>query len=42
MVAAQVTDAEWDARSAPQRADHALDWRRLRSEALEPLLAGKV
>jgi uridine kinase len=39
--AAQLTDADWDARSVAQRAADALDWRRLRAEALEPLLAGK-
>ncbi len=39
--AADVTDAEWDAMSPRERADRALDWRRLRREALEPLLAGR-
>src|SRR5881396_675303 len=38
--AAEITDAEWDMRSPRDRATRALDWRRLRSEALEPLLAG--
>jgi para-aminobenzoate synthetase len=39
--AAQLTDADWDARSAAERAADAVDWRRLRAEALEPLLAGR-
>jgi len=38
--AAEITDAEWEMRSPRDRAAGALDWRRLRSEALEPLLAG--
>ncbi|MEO5800431.1 MAG: hypothetical protein ABIZ70_07985 [Gemmatimonadales bacterium] len=37
---ATVTAAEWDARSAAERARDYLDWRRLRSEALLPLLDG--
>jgi uridine kinase len=40
--AAQITDAEWEARSARQRAADAIDWQRLRREALAPLLAGQV
>ena len=40
--AAGVTDAEWDAMSPAQRAGAAIDWRRLRAEALEPLLAGRA
>jgi uridine kinase len=39
--AAEITDAEWDARSPSQRAADAIDWRRMRRDALEPLLAGK-
>jgi uridine kinase len=39
--AAQLTDADWDARTPADRAADALDWRRLRAEALEPLLAGR-
>jgi uridine kinase len=39
---AQVTRAEWDARSARERAGDALDWRRLRREVLEPLRAGRT
>jgi para-aminobenzoate synthetase len=39
--AAQLTDADWDARTPTERAADALDWRRLRVEALEPLLAGR-
>lgn len=34
-------DAEWDARSADAKVADCIDWRRLRREALEPLLAGK-
>jgi uridine kinase len=34
------TAAEWDARTPAANADHCIDWRRLRSEALEPLLRG--
>jgi uridine kinase len=40
--AAQITDAEWEARSPAARAADAIDWRRLRVEALEPLLAGSA
>jgi para-aminobenzoate synthetase len=36
---AQFTDADWDARSAVERAADAIDWRRLRAEVLEPLIA---
>ena len=39
--AADITDAEWDAMGPKERAAAAIDWRRLRREALEPLLAGK-
>src|SRR5437762_4353636 len=38
--AAEISDAEWDMRSPRDRAAAGLDWRRLRCEALEPLLAG--
>ncbi len=38
--AAEVTAAGWDARSPKERARDAIDWRRLRREALEPLLGG--
>jgi para-aminobenzoate synthetase len=40
--AAEITDAEWDAMGPGERAAAAIDWRRLRREALEPLLAGNV
>lgn len=40
--AAEITDAEWDALSPRARAAAAIDWRRLRAQALVPLLAGKV
>jgi uridine kinase len=39
--AAGLSNAEWDARTPDQRAADAIDWRRVRVEALEPLLAGK-
>src|SRR5262245_45431082 len=39
--AAQISDAEWDARAPKTRAADAIDWCRLRAEALEPLLAGE-
>jgi uridine kinase len=39
--AAEITSAEWDARSPSQRAADAIDWRRLRRDALEPLRASK-
>lgn len=35
------SDDEWDRRSPQEKASMAIDWKRLRSEALEPLLAGK-
>jgi uridine kinase len=38
--AAGITDAEWASRSPRDRAADAVDWRRLRREALEPLLRG--
>jgi para-aminobenzoate synthetase len=38
---AQLTDADWDARTPAERAADALDWRRLRAEALQPLLVGR-
>jgi len=38
--AAEITDPEWDMRSPRERADGAFDWRRLRCEALDPLLTG--
>jgi anthranilate synthase component 1/para-aminobenzoate synthetase len=39
--AAGISDAEWDARTAEQRAAGAIDWQRVRVEALEALLASK-
>ncbi|MBZ0287726.1 MAG: (d)CMP kinase, partial [Anaerolineae bacterium] len=39
--AAHIPDTQWDARTPQQKAADVIDWRRLRSEALEPLLAGK-
>lgn len=39
--AAEITDAEWDAWPPETRAARAIDWRRLRAEALEPLRAGR-
>ncbi len=34
-------DSEWDVRSAEAKVADCIDWRRLRKEALEPLLAGR-
>lgn len=34
--------SEWDAMTPAEKAAHCIDWRRLRTEALEPLLAGKT
>jgi uridine kinase len=36
------TDAEWAQRSAEAKVDACIDWRRLKAEALEPLLAGRT
>ncbi len=35
--AADISDAEWDMRTPAARAADAIDWRRLRAEALEPV-----
>jgi uridine kinase len=40
--AAEITDAGWDSRNAAARTSAAIDWRRLRAEVLEPLLAGSA
>lgn len=34
-------DVEWDARTTEAKVADCIDWRRIRKEALEPLLAGK-
>ena len=39
--AAEITDAGWEARTAAERARDGIDWRRIRIEVLEPLLAGQ-
>jgi uridine kinase len=39
--AAHISHAEWESRSTEQRITDVIDWRRLRIEALEPLLAMK-
>ncbi|MEP7356158.1 MAG: hypothetical protein ABI847_02835 [Anaerolineales bacterium] len=39
--AAEITDADWHARTPAARAADAIDWRRLRAEVLLPLLAGQ-
>lgn len=39
--AAHISDAEWDSRTPAEKAADAIDWRRLRAEALEPLRAEK-
>jgi uridine kinase len=40
--ASEVTDAEWAARSPAERVADVIDWRRLRAEAVEPLIAGRT
>src|SRR5437870_425023 len=40
--AAHIPTAEWQARRPQDRAADGIDWRRMRREALEPLLAGKA
>ncbi len=40
--AAEITDAEWDALGPAERAAAAIDWQRMREEAIEPLLAGRA
>ncbi len=39
--AAEIPDAAWEAHTAEERARDAIDWRRLRREVLEPLMAGR-
>lgn len=39
--AAGISNAGWDARTARERAADAIEWQRVRIDALEPLLAGK-
>jgi len=39
--AAHIPDAAWDRFSAAEKVARAIDWRRLRAEALEPLLRGE-
>lgn len=36
------TFEEWSRRAAKEKADRCIDWQRLRAEALEPLLAGRI
>lgn len=36
------TNEEWDARTPMERAEQAIDWRRIRKEVLEPLLSGQA
>jgi uridine kinase len=36
------TDLEWAMQTAEEKVDGCIDWRRLRAEALEPLLAGRA
>src|SRR2546430_743767 len=40
--AASVSNAEWDRRTPVQRAADAIDWRRLKREAIEPLRTGRA
>jgi len=39
--AARIPDWQWEAFSLPERAEHVFDWRRVRTDALEPLLANR-
>lgn len=39
---ASVSDAEWDRRTPEQRAADAIDWRRLKREAIDPLRTGRA
>ena len=39
--AADIPDAEWDTRTIKEKVNDGIDWRRLRTEGLEPLLAGQ-
>jgi uridine kinase len=39
---ANVTDEEWNDRTAEAKASDAIDWRRLKAEAIQPLLEGHV
>ncbi len=36
------TDSDWKNRTPPEKVDLVIDWRRLRKEAIEPLLAGRT
>lgn len=40
--AATVTDAEWDRYTPEQKCRRCIDWRRMRHEVVEPLLAGRI
>jgi uridine kinase len=40
--AAHIGDAEWDVRTPAERAADAIDWRRLRAQAVEPLRARRT
>ena len=40
--AAHVPDSVWDELTPAERADRGIDWRRIRSEAVEPLLEGRA
>ena len=39
--AARIPDWQWEAFAIPERAEHVFDWRRVRTDALEPLLANR-
>ena len=39
---ARIPEAEWDRRSTPDSTKDVFEWERLRSEAIEPLLAGQA
>jgi len=39
---ATISDAEWDTYTSEQKCRRCIDWQRVRIEALEPLLAGRI
>ena len=39
--AAQISEAQWDACTSEQKAADCIDWKQMRADVLEPLLAGK-
>ena len=39
--AARIPDWQWEAFAIPERAEHVFDWQRVRTDAIEPLLANR-